>query len=67
MPENCVVFTSLNQDDEEFKGIMKNARRKLEVPMPGAMPRKIQRERYKETCRVEKGLQDKIRLHCRGR
>ena len=25
-------------DDEEFKRIMKNARRKLEIPMPAAMP-----------------------------
>ena len=33
---------------------MKNARRKLEVPMPAAMPCKIQREKYWETCRVEK-------------
>ena len=33
---------------------MKNARRKLEVPMPAAMPCKIQREKYRETCRVEK-------------
>ena len=33
---------------------MKNGRRKLEVPMPAAMPCKIQREKYWETCRVEK-------------
>ena len=33
---------------------MKNARRKLEVPMPAAMRCKIQREKYWETCRVEK-------------
>ena len=25
-------------EDEEFKEIMKNARRKLEIPMPAAMP-----------------------------
>ena len=31
---------------------MKNARRKLEVPMPAAMPCKSQREKYRETCRV---------------
>ena len=34
-------------DDEEFKGIMKNARRKLEVPMSVAMPCKTQRDKYK--------------------
>ena len=33
---------------------MKNARRKLEVPMPAAMPCKIQREKKRETCSVEK-------------
>ena len=33
---------------------MKNACRKLEVPMLAAMPCKIQREKYTETCRVEK-------------
>ena len=34
--------------------ILKNARKKLEVPMPAAMPCKIQREKHRETCRVEK-------------
>ena len=29
---------------------MKNARRKLEVPMPAAMLCKIQRDKYRETC-----------------
>ena len=47
-----IYFTG--PDDEEFKDIMKNARRKLEVPMPAAMPCKIQREKYRGTCRVEK-------------
>ena len=28
-------------EDEDFKNIMKNARRKLEIPMPAAMPCKI--------------------------
>ena len=28
----------IDPDDEEFKDIIKNARRKLEVPMPAAMP-----------------------------
>ena len=38
--------------DEELKEIMKNARRKLEVPMPGAMPCRTRREEYRETCSV---------------
>ena len=42
----------VDPDDEEFKHIMKNARRKLEVPMPAAMPCKLQRK-YRETCRVD--------------
>ena len=44
----------IDPDDEEFKDIMKNARRKLEVPMSAAMLCKIQREKYREICRVEK-------------
>ena len=28
----------IEPDDEEFKHIMKNDRRKLEIPMPAAMP-----------------------------
>ena len=38
--------------DEEFKDVVKNARRKLEVPMPDAMLCKTRREEYKETCRI---------------
>ena len=38
---------------------MKNARRKLEVPMPAAMPCKLQCEKYRETCRVEKDCKTK--------
>ena len=34
--------------DEESKDIMKNARRKLEVPMPAAMPCKLQRDKYRK-------------------
>ena len=48
----CIYFS--DPDDEEFKVIMKNARRKLEVPMPAAMPCKFHREKYRETCSVEK-------------
>ena len=31
---------------------MKNARRKLEIPMPTATPCKLQRDKYRETCRT---------------
>ena len=43
----------IDPDDEAIKGTMKNARRKLEIPMPAAMPCKLQREKYRETCRVD--------------
>ena len=39
----------IGADDEEFKDIMKYARRKLQVPMPAAMPCKTQREKHSET------------------
>ena len=67
MPEKLRGTYFMDPDDGEFKDIMKNASRKLEVPMPAATPCKIQREKYRETCRVEKGLHDKIRSHCGGR
>ena len=38
--------------DAEFKETNENARRKLEVSMPAAMPCKIRRRKYKETCRT---------------
>ena len=44
-----IFFIELN--DEKIKLTMKSARRKLEVPMPAAMPCKIRRRKYKETCR----------------
>ena len=38
-------------DNEEFKDTMKNARRKLEIPMPAAMPcRTSLCESSRETC-----------------
>ena len=37
---------------EKFKEIMNDARRKLEVPMPAAMPCRTRREEYSETCSV---------------
>ena len=44
----------IDPDDEEFVDIMKNARGKLEVPMPAAMLCKTHREKYRETCSFEK-------------
>ena len=35
---------SIDPDDEVFNDIMKNARRKWELPMPAAMPCKTQRD-----------------------
>ena len=39
-------------EDEEFKLIMKDARRNLDIPMTAAMPCKIRRRNDKETCRT---------------
>ena len=52
MPEDWAVFTSLIQQMRSSRKLFKNARRKLEVPMPAAMPCKIRRRKYKETCRT---------------
>ena len=38
MPEDYVVLFFVDPEDKEFKDIMKKARRKLEIPMPAAMP-----------------------------
>ena len=43
----------IDPDCEEFKDTMKNARRQLEVPMPATTPCKLQREEYRESCRVD--------------
>ena len=40
----------IDPEDKEFKEIKKNARRKLGIPMPAAMPCKLQRCQYRETC-----------------
>ena len=37
-------------EDDEIRHILKNARRKLEVPMPAAMPCKIPMKSSGETC-----------------
>ena len=44
----CIFF--IEPDDEEFKQTMKNARRKLEIPMPAAMPCKTPVNCRGETC-----------------
>ena len=49
----------IDPKDGDIKDIMKNARRKLEVPMPAAMPCKLEREKYRETCRVVKDCKTK--------
>ena len=41
----------IEPDDEEFKHTLKNARRKLEIPMPAAMPFKTLVNCRGETCR----------------
>ena len=43
-------FFCIDPDDEEFERIMKNARRKLEIPMPAAMPCRFQLHQHRETC-----------------
>ena len=40
----------IDLDAEEFKRIMTNARRKLEIPMPAAMPCRLQLHKHRETC-----------------
>ena len=55
----------IDPDDEEFKDIMKNARRKLEIPMPAAIPCKTLLCRSsRETCRAIGGRKTKICLYC---
>ena len=44
----------IDPSGEEFQEIIKNTRRKLEVPMPVAMPCRSRREEYRETCRFRK-------------
>ena len=54
----------IEPEDEEFRHIIKNARRKLEIPMPAAMP-------CKNTSKLPRGnlpqyweKQDQICLYC---
>ena len=40
----------IDPKDEEFKETLKNARRKLEIPMEAAMPCKIRKSQHRVTC-----------------
>ena len=54
----------IEPNDEEFKLTMKAARRKLEVPMPAAMPcKKNDKEQWRSPPQYWE-TQDKIRLCC---
>ena len=55
----CIYFID---HDDEFKDIMKNARRKLKSPMPAAVPCNLRRGKYRETCRTVEERKTKIRL-----
>ena len=49
MPEDCEEFTLLIQKMKNLK-TLKNARRKLEIPMTAAMPCKISKSQHRVTC-----------------
>ena len=63
MPEHYVVFTSLILGMKNSRTLWKNARGKLEVPMPAAMPCRTRREEYRETCIDSENCKFKIRMH----
>ena len=53
MPEDYRGICFIDPEDEEFKLTLKNDRRKLEIPMPAAMPCKTSVcRRSRETCRT---------------
>ena len=55
MPDNWEEIILIEPSDEDIKLTIKTARRKLEVPMPAAMPCKIQIKSSGATCRnIEK-------------
>ena len=56
-----IYFT--DPSDAEFKETNKSAWRKLEVPVPAAMPCKIRWRKYKETCRTLDARKTKIHMH----
>ena len=43
----------IEPDDEELKRILKNARMKLEIPMPAAMLCRLQLHQHRETCELD--------------
>ena len=45
-----ILFIEL--DEEEIKRIMKNASGKLDIPMPAAMPCRLQLYQHRETCGI---------------
>ena len=45
-----IAWYFIDPADEEFKDVVKDARRKLEDPMPAAIPYTSRREEYRETC-----------------
>ena len=51
MPEDYVVSFFVEPGDEEFKRTMKNASKKLEIPMPAAMPCETPMNSRRETSR----------------
>ena len=57
--ENCVEFTSMIQQMKNSRIFWRNARRKLEVPMPAAMLCTTRREEYRETCRGKENCKTK--------
>ena len=52
---------------KELRHIIKNARRKLEIPMPASMPYIIQHNMYREKLLHSLTTQDEICLYCGGR
>ena len=51
--ENAIRLRGIfcvDPDDEIFKRKMKNAHRKLEIPMPASMPCRLQLHKHRETC-----------------
>ena len=54
----------IDLDVEEFKDIMNNARRKFEMPMPAAIPCKLQRDKYTETFRTVEEHKTNFSLYC---
>ena len=57
----------IDPDDEGFKRTVTNACKKLEIPMPAAMPCRLQRCPYRENLQHCWRTQDKICLYCWSR